>query len=140
MKVGLLAIGHCWSHLLIILIVIFPEAGRNAVGNDSVAAPKWNRPLLQLRRQRELAAPVEEGSRERRGLIPNPFKALLVCLTETLLLSYPSALSTTLLTIASKPPSRSSPRRSTVAMNFKWDYITFRLGQESSSEATSTAS
>jgi multidrug resistance protein len=64
---------------LVVLILVFPETGRNAVGNGSVAAPKWNRPLLQSCRQRNLVAPGEERLWKKRNLIPNPFKALLVC-------------------------------------------------------------
>ncbi|KAG9190074.1 hypothetical protein G6011_08162 [Alternaria panax] len=64
---------------LVVLFLILLETGRNVVGNGSVAAPKWHRPLLQSFRQRQLAAPGDEKPWEKRDLIPNPFKALLVC-------------------------------------------------------------
>ncbi|CAN9391776.1 unnamed protein product [Alternaria alternata] len=64
---------------LVILSLVFPETGRNVVGNGSVATPIWNRPLFQSRRQQELAVPAGERSWRKRNLIPNPFKALLVC-------------------------------------------------------------
>ncbi|KAI4906412.1 hypothetical protein J4E90_010631 [Alternaria incomplexa] len=64
---------------LVILGIVFPETGRNVVGNGSIAAPKWNRPFLQSSRQRQLVAPDEQRDWKKRSLIPNPFKALLVC-------------------------------------------------------------
>jgi multidrug resistance protein len=64
---------------LAILAALFPETGRNVVGNGSLVAPKWNRPLLQLHKQHEQIAPVDEKVWRKRDLIPNPLKALLVC-------------------------------------------------------------
>jgi MFS family permease len=64
---------------LAILAALFPETGRNVVGNGSVTAPRWNRSLLQLQKQHEQAAPVDGKVWRKRTLIPNPLKALLVC-------------------------------------------------------------
>ena len=61
------------------LSLVFPETGRNVVGNGSIPAPKWNMPLLQSSRQRQLTAPNERRDWKKRSFIPNPFKALLVC-------------------------------------------------------------
>jgi multidrug resistance protein len=64
---------------LALLGLVFPKTGRKVVGNGSVVAPKWNRPLLQSSRQRKLIATGEQRPWNKRSLIPNPFKALLVC-------------------------------------------------------------
>lgn len=64
---------------LLILVAVFPETGRNVVGNGSIVAPKWNRPLLQVRHQRGQATHINLESWRKRKLVPNPFKALLVC-------------------------------------------------------------
>jgi len=80
--------GYRWVFWLLVIIgaaflavlsLVFPETGRNVVGNGSIAAPKWNKPLLQSSRQRQLTTPNEPRAWNRRSLIPNPFKALLVC-------------------------------------------------------------
>jgi multidrug resistance protein len=64
---------------LIVLVAVFPETGRNVVGNGSIAAPKWNRPLLRCRHQSEQATRITQRPWRKKDLIPNPLKALMVC-------------------------------------------------------------
>jgi multidrug resistance protein len=64
---------------LVIMAAVFPETGRNVVGNGSVAAPRWNRPLVQSRQRHEQCVHITSRSWRKRDLVPNPLKALLVC-------------------------------------------------------------
>ncbi|KAF2759865.1 MFS general substrate transporter [Pseudovirgaria hyperparasitica] len=65
---------------LAVLATVFPETGRSVVGNGSIAAPAWNRPLVQTRTQRKRHEAVDVTvPGQPQFVAPNPFKALLVC-------------------------------------------------------------
>ncbi|KAH7345817.1 major facilitator superfamily domain-containing protein [Pyrenochaeta sp. MPI-SDFR-AT-0127] len=64
---------------LAILAVVLPETGRKLVGNGSVAAAKWTRPLLLPRPPREQATRNGSDTRRKRNCFPNPFKAVFIC-------------------------------------------------------------
>jgi MFS family permease len=98
---------------LVILGTLLPETGRNVIGNGSVAAPKWDRPLLQTRKQHEQVAPVDEEVWRKRELLPNPFKALLYASISIPPWYFPIAPSTTPRIIAFKPRYRLSSLNST---------------------------
>jgi multidrug resistance protein len=67
------------ASFLVILAAIFPETGRKVVGNGSIAAPKWNRPLIHSRQRLEQCVYTSSRTWKKRDLLPNPLKALLVC-------------------------------------------------------------
>jgi multidrug resistance protein len=64
---------------IFILAAVLPETARTIVGNGSVAAPKWNKPVLRSRHQREQIAEIKARTWVKRDMIPNPLKALTIC-------------------------------------------------------------
>lgn len=66
---------------LIPFIVLFPETGRDVVGNGSIPPPKWNKPLISYLRSRRAGRSERETptNRPRRKIgFPNPFMALAI--------------------------------------------------------------
>lgn len=67
--------------LLTLLLLAFPETGRNVVGNGSIPPQRWNRDLLSIIRARRSLAkshPAHRKDEKRRIRMPNPLATLKI--------------------------------------------------------------
>ena len=66
---------------LVLFILFFPETGRKIVGNGSIPAPKWNRPLISYpwdKNTNHNDSQEHVNTSSRKIGFPNPFKTLTI--------------------------------------------------------------